>query len=527
MPAQYLPTVAWETIVRDVVVVDATHYYVSVYPENPNDPGSDLLSASVGQYLKDWIGHTYKIVEVNVGGVPLRLRVEDSFLTGVGPQQGLTGIVYQSPSGSPFLAPIRHFRLDDSALDYSRAIELDVLWSNIELKATQNTGICAETPIGIQDISIDYSTRIVTIIPPLGYFHYFTDGNGVVTKHEVVGNVSFPAFTNTTGTWYFYFDNNGNAISTQQPWTDFSLIATVLRIVWDNTKTPDSAKALTIFSEYHLNDISAIDHAWKHKYGSVWFSGLDIFSNSLPSPTSPNADGRNTVIGLSSGIMLDDNLPFSITNTPTPTTFWQQDLGNNTGVTLNATNSGIFKVRYKGVAGAGVVEAGTRFPFLWDIATNRPQYVNNSGVKTTVTNNNFFVYFVYGIQDGRVGHTIRITPVYNEYTNITDANAVTWETVQTQDEAARDTEIRPLYKLVFETKTSYSAGCKYSALRVVTDIRNSVITQTTSSIGATLASKVVYTPFTGISSTNVQALGLELYTLIQNQSSSLKFTYFV
>ena len=138
MPAQYLPTVAWETIVRDVVVVDATNYYVSVYPENPNDPGSDLLSATVGQYLKDWIGHTYKIVEVNVGGVPLRLRVEDSFLTGVGPQQGLTGIVYQSPSGSPFLAPIRHFRLDDSALDYSRAIELDVLWSNIELKATQN-----------------------------------------------------------------------------------------------------------------------------------------------------------------------------------------------------------------------------------------------------------------------------------------------------------------------------------------------------------------------------------------------------
>lgn len=130
MPAQYLPTVAWETIVRDVVVVDATHYYVSVYPENPNDPGSDLLSATIGQYLKDWIGHTYKIVEVNVGGVPLRLRVEDSFLTGVGPQQGLTGIVYQSPSGSPFLAPIRHFRLDESALDYSRAIELDVQWNH-------------------------------------------------------------------------------------------------------------------------------------------------------------------------------------------------------------------------------------------------------------------------------------------------------------------------------------------------------------------------------------------------------------
>ena len=131
MPAEYLPEVAWETIVKDVQVVDATHYYVSVYPENPNDPGADLMAVTVGSYLKDWIGHTFKVVEVNIGGIPLRLRVEDSFSVGTGPQQGLTGIVYKSPTGSPFLAPIRHFRLDESALDYSRAIELDVLWRNL------------------------------------------------------------------------------------------------------------------------------------------------------------------------------------------------------------------------------------------------------------------------------------------------------------------------------------------------------------------------------------------------------------
>lgn len=395
----YLPTVAWQTIVNNVAVVNSTTYTLSIANINPNDPGASSNTVAVGYYIRDWVGHTYSITGVNVGGDPLRIQVVDDFLVGIGPQQGRLAYVYKSVGGgtAPYVAPIRYERLDKSAIGYGLPIDLDVLWENSELKATQNTGICAETPIGIQDISIDYSTRIVTIIPPLGYFHYFTDGNGVVTKHEVIGNVSFPAFTNTTGTWYFYFDNNGNAISTQTPWTDFSLIATVLRIVWDSTKTPDSAKALTIFSEYHINDISAIDHAWKHRYGSVWFNGLDIFSNFLTTPSTPNADGRNTVIGLSSGTMLDDNLPFSITNTPTPTTFWQQDLGSNTIATLNATNSGIFKTRYKGGAGAGVVENGTRFPFLWDTATNRPQYVNNSGVKTTVTDNNFFVYFVYSL----------------------------------------------------------------------------------------------------------------------------------
>jgi hypothetical protein len=172
MPAQYLPTVAWETIVRDVVVADATHYYVSVYPENPNDPGSDLLSATVGQYLKDWIGHTYKIVEVNVGGVPLRLRVEDSFLTGVGPQQGLTGIVYKSPSGSPFLAPIRHFRLDDSALDYSRAIELDVLWTHRGFKAYSSD----TDQLNITRINLGDGVKYSNYLPNGGW-----DGGGAVT----------------------------------------------------------------------------------------------------------------------------------------------------------------------------------------------------------------------------------------------------------------------------------------------------------------------------------------------------------
>lgn len=720
MPAEYLPEVAWETIVKDVQVADATHYYVSVYPENPNDPGADLMAVTVGSYLKDWIGHTFKVVEVNIGGIPLRLRVEDSFSVGTGPQQGLTGIVYKSPTGSPFLAPIRHFRLDESALDYSRAIELDVIWKNLlhldqttpqtvyggqptfdeglklgltpvlsntagelyydeiwkclsinngdgtvsqipqeehiyvynnsasnilegqavydtgsgtngtgpttttvalakadkistsnvigvatnnipignygkitirgkinnintssfgvtgntlylstttaglltttkptapnlvvrvgkldvssatvgsievsaiswrdmlevaELKATQNPGISAETPIGIEDISIDYTNRIVTITPPLGYFHYFTDGNGVINKHEVVGPISFTPFTNTTGVWHFYFDNSGIVAPTQVPWSNFSLIAPVLRIVWDSTKTPDSAKALTIFTEYHINDISAIDHLWKHTHGSIWVPpGLDIFSNFLTSPGNPNADGRNTVIGLSSGTMMDDNLPFSVTNTATPTTFWQQNLGSNTALLLNSTNSAILKTRYKGGAGVGVVEDGTRYPFLWDIATNKPQYVNSSGVKTLVSNGYFFVYFVYGIPDGRVGNTVRITPAYSEYASQTDANAVTWETVQTQDEAARDTEIRPLYKLVFETKSSFGVGCKYTVLRSVVDIRKSVVTQTTSSIGSILASNVVYTPFTGITSTDVQSLGLELYNKFQGTPNYL------
>lgn len=112
-----------------------------------------------------------------------------------------------------------------------------------QLKAVQFPGISAETPIGAQDISIDYSTRILTITPPLGYFHLYTDGSGAVTKIVKTGNVSFPAFTDTSGIRYFYFDSTGTAVTTQTPWTTFDNIASVYRILWNATLS-GSAKSV-------------------------------------------------------------------------------------------------------------------------------------------------------------------------------------------------------------------------------------------------------------------------------------------
>lgn len=409
-----------------------------------------------------------------------------------------------------------------------------ISWGDVltlsELKATQNPGICAETPLSYNDISIDCTSRILTITPPLGYFHFFTDGGGTVIKYEKIGSVAFPAFTNTSGTWYFYFNSSGSPISTQVPWSDFAVVAPVWRLTWDSTKTPDTAKLISSFMEYHVNDISAIDHAWKHKNGAIWYNGLDVFSNYLASPGSPNADGRNTVIGLSGGQCLDDNLPYTIANTATPTTIWQQDLGSNTPASLNATNSGQFKIRYKGPAGSSELEAATRFPFLWhaaaDVNQNRPEYVNSSGVKTLVSQNYFFVSYVYSVQDGRVGNTIRVTPVYQEFATITEARATTWETIQVQDNLALDTEIRPLYRLIFEYKSTYGAGCKYSVLREVTDIRKSIITQTTTSAGSIAASSVTSIPTLPFTGTNLQT-NLEEAAILFNTRYMLPFTYFV
>jgi hypothetical protein len=339
------------------------------------------------------------------------------------------------------------------------------------LYANVNCGIDETTPLAPADLSIDDENRILTIIPPLGYFNYFTDGNGAYVKHTQTGNLEFPDFDNTSGYWYFYINADGEAVATQTVWADFSTVCPILRLTWNAT----TQSCVSCFVEYHLNTISAIDHLWKHSIGAIWIRGLEIYHNAITSG-SPNADGRNTVLGLSNGAMMDDNLLETISNTHpnSPVNKWEQNLGQTDKTGLTSSLSAILNIRYKGATEAELV-TGTRFPFLWNSGNNKPQYVNTSGVKTDVSSSYFFVYYIYGIFDPRVGEAIRLTPVYSEYANLSDAQAVTWRTVQLQDQAARDLEIRPLYKLIFEYRTSYNVACKYSALRQVFDVRKEVV----------------------------------------------------
>lgn len=368
-----------------------------------------------------------------------------------------------------------------------------------ELKATQFPGICAETPIGASDISIDYTTRVLTITPPLGYFHYFTDGGGVIVKHVVTGAVSFPAFTDTSGTWNFYFDNAGTATVSQGSIPDFNLVAMVYRVSWNATLT-GSAKSVVESIETHENTVAGIDHTWKHKYGTIWVSGGDAVTNALSTGT-PNADGRNAVVALTTLNDLDDNLPYTITNS-TGGLVWQQDMGNTTAASLNATNSGLFKVRLQSAGGLVSYIAATRFPFAYS-AGNVPEYITSTGTRTAVTDKRFFVYYLYALQDPRNGQAIKSVSETVEYTSLTNAQASSWSNIQAVYTTLNDGEIRPLYRLIFEYRAAYDVGSKSSILREVQDLRVTRVTATTAT-GSVLATSVVNVPAGNIAATNVQ-----------------------
>jgi hypothetical protein len=443
--------------------------------------------------------------------------------------------------------------------------------------ATNNPGIDATTPINNTNISIDYTTRILTVaVPPTyGYFNVFTDGNGIINKYRKDVDVAFPAFTDNSGWWYFYWNSLGVAVTTQTPWltSEFNQIAPVYRLYWNatlwnftftttynatagttytvdgNTYTvlnniiagssgiltgtvaPPSSGTLTktgggagdasiIYSsfssseksvieqvEYHPNTLSADGHQFFHLQGTQWMSGFDMINNALTSG-SPNANGANTVIGLTTGTNLDDNLKYTVTNCnpATATSPWTQDMGSINAGTLTSSNSGMFRISCQNASAIIVTYPETRFPFSWDGVTNIPNYITSTGVKTPVSNGYFFVYFVYAYAGPRPGKAVNIISATSQFSSLANAKAYNWIDMQTAIPFFNDGDIRPLYRLVFEYKTSYDAAVKYSVLRETQDIRKAAITSTTTASGSLPASSVTHVPTGTNIETNVQSV---------------------
>lgn len=132
---KFKPEVAWRTVCREVIILseetefEPAIYQLRVSPIDVNEPGSNL-PVSVGLYLKDYVGHTYRVIEVNGSYI----KVSDNFRCGQNPQSGQQAVVFKSVVGgtSPYLSPIYYRHLDKSAIDYSRQFELDILWRTRE-----------------------------------------------------------------------------------------------------------------------------------------------------------------------------------------------------------------------------------------------------------------------------------------------------------------------------------------------------------------------------------------------------------
>lgn len=134
----YKPTVAWETYMEEVVltseetILTPATYRVKVVPININNPGADLALKAIGYYIQDYIGHYYRITEINIGGDNTIVKVSDDFRFGECPQTGQIGVLFKSVGDgtAPYLTPAYSRHLSRSAMDENIGIDHDILWRN-------------------------------------------------------------------------------------------------------------------------------------------------------------------------------------------------------------------------------------------------------------------------------------------------------------------------------------------------------------------------------------------------------------
>lgn len=159
----YKPEVAWRTVVREAVLVQVETlstpaiYQVTVEPIDNTDPGANIAEKAVNYNILDYLGHIYRITQINVGGNSKRVLVSDDFRWRQSPINGKQAIVYKSVGGgfAPWLATTYGTHLASTAANTAAGIDNTILWKTsekIEFSNTQTPSITSYQ----QNYSIPY-----------------------------------------------------------------------------------------------------------------------------------------------------------------------------------------------------------------------------------------------------------------------------------------------------------------------------------------------------------------------------------
>lgn len=144
---EYKPIIAWRTVIREAVMVSAeTEYVPAIYqitvtPVDLTNPGASTSDKLVGDYVMDYLGHIYRIIEINVGGNSNRVKVSDDFRWQLSPINGKQGIVYRSvgEGTAPWLAVTYGTHLSSTAANTAAGIDNAILWKISERVQFTNT----------------------------------------------------------------------------------------------------------------------------------------------------------------------------------------------------------------------------------------------------------------------------------------------------------------------------------------------------------------------------------------------------
>lgn len=308
----------------------------------------------------------------------------------------------------------------------------------------------SQEPMGHEDktqssISFNESTRVFSISPVSGSFSVWVKGKKY--NKTTSQTVTIP---NTTGLYYIYFDSTG-ALQYKTTFFDWDDDTPTAYIYWNDVDN----KAYFFADERHGVTLDWQTHEYLHRTrGAAIASGFGANNYTISGDGSVDSHAKIDIVN---GTFFDEDLEVNITHSSSPTTnTWEQRLQNGAYIPIFYRSNSSW-----------VKDVATQFPMKQ--GTSRVRYnLNTAGSWSTVDldQNKFGITWV--VATNNLNEPVLGILGQNTYNTQGEAEAATWSGLSLDNLPIF--ELRPLYKLIYETNTGY-ANTPKAKLTGVIDLR--------------------------------------------------------
>jgi hypothetical protein len=299
-----------------------------------------------------------------------------------------------------------------------------------------NTVLPTNEPMGHENkadsvISFNEGTRTFSIAPASTSYTVWCAG-----KRFVKTTTSTVTIPDTSGLYYIYFNSSG-VLSYRTSYFVWDTDAPTAYIYWNEVDN----KAYFFADERHGVTLDWATHEYLHRTrGAAIANGFGATNYILDGNGSLDSHAK---LDIANGTFFDEDLQVDIVHsaTPTPNT-WQQVLQGNAKIPA-----------FYRLNSHWVKDTATEFPLKQ--GTDRPKYnLNTAGTWSTpdVTNNHFGVSWI--IATNNLNEPIIAIIGQDSYTTKGAAQAEFYASLNL--DGFPIVEFRPLYKIIYECKTSYT-----------------------------------------------------------------------
>lgn len=259
----------------------------------------------------------------------------------------------------------------------------------------------------------------------------------------------------TTALYFVYIDKSDRILKIKDTNPNFATDIPVSYVYWNT----DNNQVVYQAEERHGIKMDSATHLYLHRvFGAQYISGLGLTYNSLVGNGSTDIDAK---IAIANGLIFDEDDQINIIHSNNPNI-------NNYEQVLSPT--GQIPIFYRDGAAGGWKYAGpTNYPVKVGTSAQYNQYSGGSWTTTNAGNAKFIatwivatnnmLYPIIGIMGQEADDNIGQADTDNLWENLdlTDLPVV---------------EMRPLYRLIFETDSRWTGNASRVALRDVKDIRS-------------------------------------------------------